>query len=66
MAGLTRVTSPTKPSVGVARLGRDEPGVLAAQSPTASGPCTLMADTMSRLTLPDEHHAGDVERSRRR
>ena len=30
--------------------------------PTASGPCTLMADTMSRLTLPTEHHPGDVER----
>ena len=31
------------------------------ESPTASGPWTLIAETISRLTLPDQHHAGDVE-----
>ena len=30
--------------------------------PTASGPCTLIADDDVAVDLADEHHAGDVER----
>ena len=48
--------------LGVAGLGADEPGVLARDSPTASGACTLMADDDVAVDLADEHHAGDVER----
>ena len=54
------MTSPTKPRSG-SRLAALMSPASSPDSPTASGPCTLMAETMSRFTLPTQHHAGDVE-----
>ena len=61
MVGSTSDTLPTKPRstwvcAAVMRLASSP------DMPTASGPCTLMAETMSRFTLPDQDHARDVER----
>ena len=51
MSGFTASTSPTNPSSGERALAVIRPAS-SPESPTASGPCTLMAPTMSRLTLP--------------
>ena len=62
MVGSTPTTSPTKPRSPVAL---DRPGSgwrPRRRARRRAAPCTLMAATISRLTLPDEHHAGDVER----
>src|SRR4051794_32542092 len=49
--GLTASTSPTNPRSGLRALARMSPAS-SPDSPTASGPCTLTAETMSRLILP--------------
>ena len=51
MAGFTDGDVADEAELGVAGGGDDEPGVL-PDRPTATGPCTLMPATMSRLTLP--------------
>ena len=51
MAGLTDVTSPTKPRSPSRSVAVMSPAS-SPDSPTAIGPWTLIADTMSRLTLP--------------
>jgi hypothetical protein len=51
MDALTASTSPTKPSSGERREAVINPAS-SPERPTARGPCTLMAETMSRLTLP--------------
>ena len=59
-AGFTASTSPTKPRSGWRALARISPAS-SPDRPTASGPCTLMADDDVAVDLADEHHAGDVE-----
>ncbi len=61
MVGSTTDTLPTKPRstlVGAAVMSLAS----SPDMPTANGPCTLMAETMSRLTFPTNTMRGDVER----
>ena len=51
IAGFTRATSPTKPSAGSCGLASMSPAD-SPLTPTASAPCTLIADTMPGLTFP--------------
>ena len=51
MSAFTASTSPTNPRSG-SRADAVMSPASSPERPTARGPCTLMAETMSRLTLP--------------
>ena len=57
---MTAVTSPTKPSCGVAGFGADEAGVLAGDADGEGGVDVDGRDDVP-VDLADQHHAGDVQ-----